>query len=113
LVTEPQILSLRREAGAVRISMRIPSELSCLEDHFPGTPIVPGVVLLKWALDAGRREFALPPVFKRLSAIKFMRIMPLDREVTLDLQAAGTELSFAYFDADRVCVQGRVAFTSA
>lgn len=113
MVTEPQILSLRREAGAVRVAMRIPADLHYLEGHFAGVPIVPGVVLLKWALDVARREFALPPGFKRLSAIKFMRIMPLEREVTLDLRAGDAELSFEYHDAGRTCVQGRALFGSA
>jgi len=113
VVTEPQILRVRHEAGSVRATLKIPANLPCLAGHFPGVPIVPGVMLLEWALDLARRELPLPPIFKRLSAVKFMRIMPLDREIELDLQHSAGELAFEYFDAGRSCVQGRVLFADA
>lgn len=113
MVTEPQVVSRRREAETVHMRLRIPRELSFLSGHFPGMPIVPGVVLLKWAIDYGRAEFALPAAFKRLSGVKFMRIMPLDTDVSLTLRRAGDELAFEYDDAGRSCVQGRALFGSA
>ena len=108
MVTEPQILGVRREADAVDVRLRIPAGLRYLRGHFPGVPIVPGVVLLKWAMDLAQQQFKLPPEFKRLSAIKFMRVMPLDTEVLLRLRCTAGELSFEYLDAGRSCVTGRV-----
>ncbi len=113
MVTEPQVLSTRREADTVLMQLRIPADLSHLAGHFPGLPIVPGVVLLKWAIDFGRRAFDLPAAFKRLSGVKFMRVMPLDTDVSLTLRHTGDELSFEYDEAGSSCVQGRVLFGSA
>jgi len=110
VVSEPQILDVRRDADSVHLRMRIPSRLHHLAGHFPGVPIVPGVVLLKWAIDLGRKELALGGAFQRLSALKFMRIMPLDTDVTLDLSAEKGVLAFEYQDAGRSCVQGRAHF---
>jgi len=95
------------------MQLRVPRDLAVLAGHFPGLPIVPGVVLLQWAIDFGRKELSLPGVFKRLAGVKFMRIMPLDTDVTLTLRRTGDELSFEYDEAGRSCVQGRVLFGSA
>jgi 3-hydroxymyristoyl/3-hydroxydecanoyl-(acyl carrier protein) dehydratase len=113
VVTEPQVLSTRREADQLHMQLRIPRDLDVLAGHFPGLPIVPGVVLMKWAIDFGRREFALTGTFQRLAGVKFMRIMPLDADVNLTLSRAGDELSFEYDDAGKSCVQGRVRFGPA
>lgn len=113
MVTEPHLLELRREPDCVHVRLRIPADLSYLAGHFPGTPIVPGVVLLRWALELGRRQFPLPPAFKRMSAVKFMRIVPLDTELGLTLRCAGGELAFEYRHAGRGCVQGRAHFADA
>ena len=110
MVSEPQILGKRREAETLRMQLRIPRDLDVLAGHFPGLPIVPGVVLLKWAIEYGRSEFSLAGAFKRLSAVKFMRVMPLDTEVDLILRRVGDELAFEYVDAGRSCVQGRALF---
>src|ERR1043165_3159165 len=101
---------MRRDADSVHFRMRVPANLHYLAGHFAGTPIVPGVVLLKWAIELGRKELKLAGAFRRLSALKFMRIMPLDTDVTLDLSASSGVLTFEYRDAGRSCVQGRVHF---
>ena len=110
MVTEPQMIDVRRDATSVHARMKIPANLHYLAGHFPGVPIVPGVVLLKWAIELGSKELKLSGAFRRLSALKFMRIMPLDTDVTLNLSAADGVLTFEYQDAGRTCVQGRAHF---
>ena len=110
MVTEPQVLGLRREADALLVELRIPRELHQLKGHFPQLPIVPGVLLLKWALELARQHFDLPPVFQRLSGVKFMRVMPLDAAVRLVLRCKGGELSFEYLDGGRNCASGRAHY---
>jgi 3-hydroxymyristoyl/3-hydroxydecanoyl-(acyl carrier protein) dehydratase len=92
------------------MQLRIPRDLDVLAGHFPGLPIVPGVVLLKWAIDFGRGEFSLNGAFKKLSGVKFMRVMPLDTDIDLTLRRVGDELAFEYIENGRSCVQGRALF---
>ena len=59
----------------------IDAEHPALVGHFPGHPVVPGVVLLDRILDAAQRQFGLRAEALRLPQVKFL--LPL-----LPLQAA-------------------------
>ena len=63
--------------------IQIPSDHPVFVGHFPGTPIVPGVVLLDEALDAIARQLGL--AFERctLAAVKFKSVVRPDQRVTL------------------------------
>ena len=73
----------------------IPSSHPALPGHFPGRPIVPGVLLLDAVMQAiAAQPGATTPM--RLLRAKFMAPVPPDAEVTIQL---------------RRCADGNVAFT--
>jgi len=64
----------------------IPHEHPCLPGHFPGRPVVPGVVVLDRVLDALEAEAGPLPAPLRLPQVKFARpLLPGERaEVALE-----------------------------
>jgi 3-hydroxymyristoyl/3-hydroxydecanoyl-(acyl carrier protein) dehydratase len=112
--TEPQLLAVQQLDNAVRIQLRVQPELSWFVGHFPGVPILPGVVQTTWAIDFGRRYLPVPAQFRYLSNMKFMRFILPDARLELRLQylPAKSELHFEYHDGVATCASGRIGFAA-
>ena len=48
-----EVLYERREQRSFEQRLRVPGDLPCLEGHFPGLPVLPGLAQLSWAAEAG------------------------------------------------------------
>jgi 3-hydroxymyristoyl/3-hydroxydecanoyl-(acyl carrier protein) dehydratase len=95
-----------------------------LAGHFPGNPVVPGVVLLSLAEAAARELVGASVRLARLPVVKFMR--PLLPDVPIDIAVEATEvdplgvkftISFAQHpkdqhssDRDRIAATGSLQF---
>lgn len=110
LLPEPQWQ--RQDAAEALLSLDITPDLAVLEGHFPGTPVLPGVAQLHWAIEYARGCFALPGRFLRAEALKFQRpVLPSVRlELSLRWRVEGAQLSFEYKSHLGVHSSGRVVF---
>lgn len=114
LVTQPEVVAIHSPTPATKqFTLRIPPELCYFEGHFPGHPLLPGVVQVTWAAQFGREHFALPKRFTHLSLVKFMRVIAPESCVTLTLEykEARKELFFAYRCGEALCSSGNIGFT--
>jgi 3-hydroxyacyl-[acyl-carrier-protein] dehydratase len=74
------------EQAAPALDFRIPADHPCLPGHFPGRPLVPGVVLLDRVLDA-IEQAAKPLGALRLPQVKFVRPLLPGEPARIELQA--------------------------
>ena len=86
----------------------IPSDHPCLPGHFPGRPLVPGVVLLEQVLlavaaDSGHAIGAL-----RLPQVKFMAPLLPDEEARVELEGQSPRWKFRVLRDDRLLVRGEL-----
>jgi 3-hydroxymyristoyl/3-hydroxydecanoyl-(acyl carrier protein) dehydratase len=97
-VTEPSVTSERRTALSAEIAFVVPEDLAYFRGHFPGTPVVPGVVQIKWALDFARDKLSVAGEFRGMEALKFQNVMGPGAHVTLTLEWAPDKhrLRFAF-----------------
>ena len=90
-------------------------ELLVFDGHFPGTPILPGVAQIDWAIVWARERFALTARFLRLDALKFSQPATPGMRLAIEWHwnAETSTLQFEYrSDAGRHS-SGRVVFAPA
>jgi acyl-coenzyme A synthetase/AMP-(fatty) acid ligase len=110
--TRPELLATRREGGALWLDWRVPADLAQLEGHFPGHPLVAGVVQLGWVMEALAAELGRAPALGQLEALKFHEVLLPGARARLRLEVAegGAAFRFELADAarpERVFSSGR------
>jgi 3-hydroxymyristoyl/3-hydroxydecanoyl-(acyl carrier protein) dehydratase len=97
------------------VELIAPGNLHYFNGHFPGRPILAGVVQVDWAIAYGRKYFDLPPCFRGIQALKFQRVILPDLPITLELvhQPLKGSLSFKITSERGTHASGRVMFGAA
>lgn len=107
------------EAETVRLQLPVAEDTPWVEGHFPERAVLPGVVLLRWAIEAAREQWPALGDVQSLSNLKFQHpiLPPADLTLTLEIIAAdraaggaASRLTFRYDQDDRPCVRGGVTF---
>lgn len=107
----PKVLDRRRRGEAeLELDVEIPPTLLWFQGHFPGRPILPGVVQMDWAVHWGREELGLPLLAAQEFQIKFKSVIAPGDRLTLALRhdEAKGRLSFEYRRGGDVCSSGTV-----
>lgn len=74
-----EVLEEFRGPDFVERACVVPADLVCLEGHFPGAQVVPGVLQLDWALEMAAVLLAETPVVHEIESLKFpMTLHPGD-----------------------------------
>ncbi|MFA9440369.1 AMP-binding protein [Uliginosibacterium sp. sgz301328] len=115
--TLPLSTLMAREAAQVTLHWEIPEDLYYFEGHFPGSPVLAGVVQLDWVVRFSREHFALPPAFQRVEALKFQRVIQPAARLKVELvhkpDAGTVAFRIASQDGSIVFSSGRVNFGEA
>ncbi len=108
----PAMSELRRSDAARSIVLDITADLLPFDGHFPGTPILPAVAQIDWAVRIARDSFELPPHFRGLRGLKFLHVVQPSTRLTLELTRAdnGQSVSFSYVREGTTCSTGRMDF---
>jgi 3-hydroxymyristoyl/3-hydroxydecanoyl-(acyl carrier protein) dehydratase len=114
VVTEPDVIETRRSEKGVELELRVPRDLMYFKGHFPGFPVLPGVVQLHWAIALGQRYFDLGTASPEVVQVKFRSvIIPAERiRLALGHDASRRRLSFEYRDATAARSSGVVSFAA-
>jgi 3-hydroxymyristoyl/3-hydroxydecanoyl-(acyl carrier protein) dehydratase len=110
--TQPIWLAERVTPTTAELDLLIPVDLDYFAGHFPGAPIVAGVVQLKWAVESARRLLGVTGVLAGMDSLKFQRVLVPKSVATLRLEWAPAQLKL-YFSYRHEHVQfssGRLLF---
>lgn len=92
-------------ATVLRIAANHPS----LPGHFPGQPIVPGVVLLDCVLEAAEDWLGAPVEVATLTQAKFVAPLLPDESARIALSRDGEQLGFRITRGDALLAHGSFA----
>jgi 3-hydroxymyristoyl/3-hydroxydecanoyl-(acyl carrier protein) dehydratase len=106
----PDILGERRHAASVELDLHVPAALACFEGHFPGLPILPGVVQIDWAVRFARERLSFSERFSAAQNLKFLSIVRPDARLKLTLSVVQDRLSFDYSDGKQKYSSGTLVF---
>lgn len=111
----PTILDEMPDGDSCTLQLRVPVELDCLPGHFPGTPVVPGVVQVGWVLALAAPRLGCSAVCREMEALKFQRLLQPGDAVTLTLRLdrARGKLHFAYRIGETGGSSGRLVLEGA
>jgi 3-hydroxymyristoyl/3-hydroxydecanoyl-(acyl carrier protein) dehydratase len=110
----PEILAERRAGNRIELELRVPADLACLAGHFPGLPVLPGVVQIDWSVKLARTRLDLRGEFAAAENLKFLSIVRPEERLSLALElSGGTRLGFSYFRDAKKYSSGTLVFAAS
>lgn len=108
---QPVVLSRNGDGERVEIVLRAPEDLIHFRGHFPGAPILPGVVQLDWAVRFAREAFGLRGEPRRIGPLKFHRVIRPGAVLTLDMRHHDRRVDWEIRSTAGLHASGRLHWT--
>lgn len=110
----PEILDQSKSNGQLKLQLQIPKDLIQFDGHFPGFPILPGVVQIDWVIKLAKQHLQWEQPFLGLENIKFQNMILPGTQLTLEITADANKnrLSFVYFSDKEKYSSGKIIFKS-
>lgn len=93
-------------APTVTANFTIPPNHAALPGHFPGNPVVPGVVVLDHVLRVLEASGVPLPQLRKLKQVKFIEPLFPDQEATVTAAVGDAALSFSVTRGRRTIAKG-------
>lgn len=108
----PKPLGHEDGEGRRLLRFEVPDDLLFFDGHFDAAPVVPGVVLVDWAVAQAEAAFGLKPPLAAIEVLKFQKLVLPGAALSLCLECAvGTRtVSFAYESAEGSHASGRLRY---
>ena len=90
----------------------VPHDLPVLSGHFPGMPVVPGIMQVGWAAELGRTHALVTGRFSGIVAAKFRRLLLPGMCIDASLESGSRpgQLQFRFQCGGDVVSTGRLLF---
>lgn len=109
MILEPRFLR-RIGADTAEAEIALPADHPAFAGHFPGRPILPGVVQLDWAVRLSAVAFDLPPLPARHVQVKFVNLVTPNQTLSLYLNRMGETIRFEFRVGEATVSSGRFRF---
>lgn len=110
-----EVLAQCAHEGVLHYELRVPATLVHFAGHFPGLPILPGVVQIDWAVQLGAEHWPQVRSMQAVERLKFMAPVPPGAilHLTLAHDEARRKMRFAFRLGQRDSASGVIAYQGA
>lgn len=111
----PQFLSFDISSHSSVLLLKMNPEIQWFTGHFPGQPVLAGVVQTHWAAELSKALFPLGEEFQRIDNLKFQTVILPNQTVSLHLHYLPDShaVKFSYQQGATLCSEGKLVFASA
>lgn len=107
----PLVIDQSLSDDGVELRLHVDAGHHCFSGHFPGFPLVPGVVQVAWAVQLAEQFLPAKGAVQTLDRLKFMRPICPGDTISLTLQRVGADqVRFAYRNDDLSLAAGRLLY---
>ena len=106
----PDVLKRADIPSGAKYELRIAPHLQWFDGHFPGNPVLPGVVQIHWAIHFGADLGFDPARFRGLRRVKFRQIVRPGTILSLELKSRPGELAYSYRSDSTRYSEGTIEF---
>ena len=96
-----------------RLTLEVPERLAFLEGHFSDFPLVPGVVMVQWAIESARDRFDGLGDFQGIERLKFQRMLRPGTRFTLHLTRRDAGIDFSIDSHEGRHAAGRIRLATS
>lgn len=95
----------------VEIPLRFTGDEHFFQGHFPGAPILPGVVQLGLAVENAKKAYGFDGALKMAKKLKFVHIIEPGHDIVLSLSKSGDgEVKYEFSEGGALCSSGTLVF---
>ena len=108
----PDVLADNIDESQVELQLLIPKDLDYFTGHFPGAPILAGVVQLHWAVEYAKKYFSLTELdVQNIEVLKFQVVIIPGQKLNLTFtRKASNKVLFSYASDKGQHASGRIVF---
>lgn len=93
----PRVLSVKDDVDELRLQLEVSPELDGFRGHFPGNPVLAGIVQLHWAARFSGELFNFQSVPVEIKRLKFKNVVQPPATLTLVLhKRADSQIEFEF-----------------
>lgn len=107
----PELISTETivDGHELTLELHIPKDCVFFNGHFPGNPILPGVVQVNWAINFAAKLLGVnKESITEIAQLKFTQVILPNTHLYLSLTLENNQLAFRYFNPECVYSFGKI-----